>query len=135
MTHKNNITLAKILFGMIVTAFLFAGIIIQASKASAAAPSGLPATVATSSPAGITVGTTAITVFATSTCSARIISTVNKPIMITFTDIAGQTPSATFGHVQSASTTVAYDSGIYGCGALKVYGFDSNTVITVSESR
>lgn len=99
------------------------------------APSGLQATVATSSPAGIVVGTTAQTVFATSTCSARVITTVAKPIMITFSSFNEATPSGVFGHYQAASTTVAYDSGVYGCGALKVYGFDASTTITVTETR
>ena len=95
------------------------------------APSGLPATVATTSQ--ITVGTTAITVFATSTCAARIVSTTNKPIMLTFTD--AQTPTFALGVAQVASTTVAYDSGQYGCGEVKIYGFDAASKITVYETR
>ena len=94
------------------------------------APSGLPAKVATST--NPTVGTTALTVFATSSCAARIITTVASPIMVTFSDQF--TPTATYGHLQAASTTVAYDSGQYGCGAVKVYSFVSSA-ISVSESR
>lgn len=100
--------------------------------AGASAPSGIPATVATTSPA--LVNTSASTVFATSTCASRTISTVASPIMITFSDVQGSVPTGTFGHLQAASTTVAYDSGLYGCGALKVYSFVSST-ITVMESR
>jgi hypothetical protein len=55
--------------------------------------------------------------------------------MLTFNDYAGQTPTGAFGHLQAASTTVVYDSGLYGCGAVKIYGFDANSVITVTETR
>lgn len=101
-------------------------------KAGAAAPSGLPATVATSS--SQIVITSAPIIFATSTCAARII-TVNAGgnIMLTFSDMLGQTPTATFGRFQAASTTVEYDSGIYGCGSVKAYG--SGVTITTTETR
>lgn len=92
----------------------------------------IPATVATSS--NPTVGTTGVLVFATSTCSARIVTTYASPVMITFSDRIGQVPTGTYGHLQAASTTVAYDGGLYGCGAMKMYGFVSSA-ITVSESR
>lgn len=97
------------------------------------APSGLPSTVATTS--SPTVGTTAVLVFATSTnCASRVISTRQDAIRILFSDYAGQTPSDTIGHVQAASTTVAYDSGIYGCNAVKIYSY-ATQVITVTETR
>lgn len=101
--------------------------------ASASAPTGLMSSVATTSQP--TVGTTAISVFATSTsCNARIISTYASPVMITFSDFKGETPTGVFGFLQAASTTQAYDSGIYGCGLLKIYSFTSQT-ITVTETR
>jgi hypothetical protein len=100
--------------------------------AHASAPSGLPATVATSS--NPTIGTSGVVLFATSTCAARIITTVASPIMLTFSDYAGQTPTALVGHLQAASTTVVYDSGQYGCGLFKAYGFVSSA-ITVTETR
>lgn len=93
----------------------------------------VPASVATTS--NPTVGTTAVTVFATSTCAARTITTSANPIMITFSDRIGQTPTGSFGHLQGASTTVTYDAGQFGCGLLKIYGFTGNQVITVTESR
>jgi hypothetical protein len=43
-------------------------------------------------------------------------------------------PTALIGHLQAASTTVSYDSGIYGCNAVRIYSFASS-IITVSESR
>lgn len=101
-------------------------------KASAEAPSGLPATVATSS--SPTVGTTASLIFATSTCAARTITTVASPVMLTFSDNQGRVPTAISGHLQAASTTVTYDSGQFGCDAVRAYGFVSSA-ITITESR
>ena len=106
----------------------------QARQVSASAPSGLPATIATTSTVIIGPGNS-MTAFATSSCSARIISTVAQPVMLTFTDLAGQSPTGVFGHLQGASTTVAYDSGVYGCNLVRVYGFVASTTITISESR
>ena len=103
-----------------------------AREAAASSPPGLPATVATSSQAA--VSTTAIPLIATSTCSARIITTFASPVMLTFSDYANQTPTGVFGHLQAASTTVAYDSGQYGCGLVKGYSFASQT-ITVTDVR
>lgn len=102
------------------------------SSALGSAPSGLQATVATSS--NPTVTSSASVVFATSTCAARIISTGASAVMLTFSDNQGKTPTATYGHLQSASTTVAYDSGLYGCGLVKAYSFASQA-ITVTETR
>lgn len=113
-----------------VLAFVFSG----SGSSFGSAPSGLAATVATTTQ--YTVGTTAVTAFATTTnCSSRVISTVAQPIMITFTDQSGQVPTALFGHLQSASTTVVYDAGIYGCNAVKIYGFNADSVITLTETR
>ena len=98
----------------------------------AAQPSGIAANVATTS--NPLIGTTGATLFATSTCSSRVITTYASPIMLTFSDYAGQTPTATFGHLQSASTTVVYDASVYGCGRFQAYSFVSGST-TVSEMR
>lgn len=100
--------------------------------AHASAPSGLQATIATTS--NPTVNTTAALVIATSSCSARIITTYASPIMITFSDVQGSIPTGLFGHLQAASTSIAYDSGLYGCGAVRIYSFVAQN-ITVSDSR
>ena len=79
-------------------------------------------------------------IFAENTaCKARVVTTSGlSAVMISFDDIpaAGNvgstTVSGTVGHWQAASTTVAYDSGIYGCGTWNAYGYASST-ITVSE--
>lgn len=135
MKNLKIMTLQKTILGFGAALFLIVGAFIAGSytyHASASAPSGLQATMATSS--NPTVGTTALLVFATSTCATRIVSTYASPVMMYFSDFTGQRPSATAGHLQAASTTVAYDSGLYGCGAVYMYGFVS-TAITVSEAR
>lgn len=133
MTH----TISRFfLYGAILLAIVFIAYEMNAVTRNvyAGAPSGLPAMVATTSNPGI--GPTALTLFATSTnCAARVITTYANPAMFTFSDYAGQTPTATFGHLQLASTTVVYDSGQYGCGLVKAYGYTATTSITVSESR
>lgn len=116
---------------MFALAFVFASFG-RTEPVLASAPSGLPATVATTSPAA--VSTTVIPLFATSSCSSRIITTYVSPVMLTFSDYAGQVPTGTFGHLQAASTTVAYDSGLYGCGLVKAYSFAAQT-ITTTETR
>lgn len=97
-----------------------------------AAPSGLPSTVATSSFYAIT--STQSRLFATSTaCASRIISTAGGGgILLTFAD--DDIPTSSYGHWQGASTTVAYDSGLYGCGAVRGYSSVSQT-ITLTETR
>ena len=125
MDTKKIIGVVVVLVGL---ALVFTG----AVPGLGSAPSGLPATVATTS--APTVGNTALRIFATSSCSARIITTYASSIMLTFTDKDGDVPSAILGHLQPASTTVAYDSGLYGCNTVRAYGFVS-TAIWVSESR
>lgn len=130
-TTTSKFAVAAALFvGALALAFALMGQ--QSNLAHASAPSGLIATMASSSSPVVT--TTASLVIATSTCTARIISTTASPIMITFTDAQGKLPSAVSGFLQPASTTVAYDGGIYGCGAVRIYSFVSGA-ITVADSR
>lgn len=127
-----NITRFSLLTACILFTALAIYLLQSPSHVFGSAPSGLPATVATTSnPA---VSNTGITLFATSSCSARVITTYASPVMLTFSDYAGQTPTGTFGHLQAASTTVAYDSGQYGCGLVKVFSFAAQS-ITVTETR
>lgn len=122
------------LYGAIILTVLFLVYVIGFSTTGTlgGAPQGLGATVATSS--NPVIGTSGVILFSTSTCAARVITTVASPIMLTFSDYSAQTPTATFGHLQLASTTVTYDSGQYGCGLFKAFGFVSSA-ITISESR
>lgn len=126
-TQKTSLTL------LLIAALCAIGFVSTNSQPVKAAGGFLPATIATTSVA--TVTSTASTVIATSTCAARIISTTGAGgIMITFTDNQGSVPSATFGFWQPSSSTVSYDSGLYGCGAVKVYS-GVTQIITVSDSR
>ena len=64
-------------------------------------------------------------------CSSRIISTTAQPIMLSFhSDIV---PTSMIGHYQAASTSVAYDGDVYGCGVVSAFGSVASTTITISE--
>ena len=81
---------------------------------------GIPANAASSSFATLTAGTVQ-TLFATSTsgCSSRIITTQAGYLELVLSDRFGAVPNGSYGVYQAASTTVAYDRGLYGCGAVK----------------
>lgn len=127
-THLASAIIAALL--VVIIALLFASK--NTSPALASAPTGLPATIATTSALAVT--STQTRIFATSSCSARIISTGVNGIMLTFSDKQGNLPTATTGFWQAASTTIAYDSGQFGCGAVRVYSSVDQTIY-VSESN
>lgn len=128
-----TITLRQVaLLTLVIAVATFALVLGSFAPANASAPTGLKTTIGTTSVAAVT--STASMLFASSTCDARIISTQGSAVMLTFSDYNGARPTASFGHVQAASTTVAYDSGLYGCGAVYAYSF-SNQNLTVSEAR
>ena len=122
------------MFSAVVAVAMLCAVVIfnEARLASASAPSGLPATVIFVGSS--TVSTTAIVLNATTTnCAARIVSTGSNPVMLGFTGANGTTTNATTGLWQAGSTTVAYDSGLYGCGLLTAYsalGSIVNVVVT-----
>jgi low temperature requirement protein LtrA len=64
-----------------------------------------------------------------SNCVDRIVSTVGTAVQLSFSQNIN--PSATVGNVQGVSTTVAYNNGDYGCGAITGYAAAS-TSITVT---
>lgn len=73
-------------------------------------------------------------------CAARIISTGSNPIMLAFTSAiltstatSTTNPSGSNGFQQAASTTVAYNSGLYGCPAVTAYGFTASTTVSIAE--
>ena len=126
MTKTSQISISILLLTVLaLCSFLFV------RSASASAPGGLPSTIATSSNPALAANTATV-IIASSTCNARIISTATTTLMLTFTD--KDTPTATFGVFQPASTTVVYDSGQYGCGQVKAL---SNLAgqITVQDAR
>lgn len=133
MNNKNNslgwvivVLVLIVVIGAIV--FFNGGIAPTAGNSSAT----FPARVATSSTiqAGPQLNQT---LFAQNTsCAARIISTVASPVMLSF----GITvPTALNGHLQAASTTVAYPGNQYGCGPITAYGFASSTITLTETNR
>lgn len=72
--------------------------------------------------------------FATSTCSTRIISTEAGAVRLTFSDYLGERPTALNGFAQAASTTVVYEAETYGCGAVYVYPMTTG-ILTIAEYR
>lgn len=119
--------------GAILAIILCLSLLIGSQKVGASAPPGIAASIATSSNPTIAAVTSTL-LFSTSTCATRVITTYASPVMLTFSDNQGLTPSGIFGHLQPASTTVAYDATQYGCGAVKVFSFVAQ-LLTVSESR
>lgn len=98
---------------------------------SGSAPSGLPASNASTSRIVVTAGTVIEPVATSTTCSSRVVATASTSVMI---HIGDAVPTATLGYWEGASSTSAFDGGIYGCGALKVYPF-STGAITVTETN
>lgn len=105
-----------------------------APHAFGSAPSGLQTDARNSTTTNYTITNSSQTLVATSTCTARTISTSASAVMLTFSDYAGQAPTGSFGILQPASTTVTYDSGQYGCGLVKGFSFASQ-LITVLETK
>lgn len=128
----------KNVLAIIITAVLVAlvtFIVVKDNLPVGSAPAGLHATLATTS--SITVGIANNQTLFTSNnqCTNRVVSTVAKAIMLNFGLVGNATSSGVVGHLQAASTTTAYDSGLFGCGAVTAYGFDASTTITISEFR
>lgn len=82
--------------------------------------------------ASVVVGTQEVkTLFSSrDLCGNRVVSTAGQAIMLTFD---GSAPTGSAGHIQAASTTVAYAAETFGCGVIKAYGQIASTTITTSE--
>ncbi len=65
-------------------------------------------------------------------CATRIITTYAQPVSISFFASSTFNVSPTEGHLQGASTTVAYDAELYGCGQV-VAAAGASTTITIAE--
>lgn len=134
MNEKIEIRPKNLLLGFVFAAsiVLLAWFIsINTKEIQGGAPSGLYAGTSSIDDV-IFASTTAGTLFqATANCTSRVVSTASTTIQISF---GSSTPSATRGAWQGASTTVAYDGEIYGCGYWRVYGFQ-NGAISVWEFR
>lgn len=69
-------------------------------------------------------------------CASRIISTRGNNIMLVFGDsneVSSSTLSSVVGFIQAASTTVVYDSALYGCDNWYARALDAASNITVTE--
>jgi hypothetical protein len=113
------------------------GLVSQPQVVFGGAPSGLQATVSTTSPAAVGPQYAA-TIIATTTCAARIITTFAQPITLTFSDrgtTSTEMPGALYGHLQLGSTTVVYDAEQFGCGLVRAFGFGASTTITITNTK
>ena len=125
MNNKIWFTLGVVLAVIVLGTGVYLGSYKKSSLGSA--PNGVQATIASSTNVSF-VAATAKVAIATSSCTARIISTTNSAIMITFSDYNNTAPTGILGVWQAASTTVGYDSGIYGCGLVKIFSYTTAPV-------
>lgn len=101
----------------------------------AEATSGLPAVQMTATTTVVGPQETKTLFSSKSVCTSRVVRTQGVDIFIAFADptngdIASTTLSAVAGFTQAASTTVAYDSGLYGCGRMTAEAVASTTITT-----
>src|SRR3990167_102844 len=134
MTQTKNIVMSVGVIGVVF--FLALWVMNSTQKAESSAPIGLPATIATVSQ--IVVGPTErIVIFEEKRfCSSRIVSSRNSELLLGFasSSVSGMATSSTHlalsgrGLTQAASTTVAYDGGLYGCGPVAALAYASTTI-------
>ncbi len=127
--------IASILCFVVIIAIGFSYLSYKPDVIIGSAPDGVTAVTASSTV--YTVAGTAVALFASSTsstsCASRAISTGVSSINLSFNpDI---TPTATLGHIQATSSTVIYDSGLYGCGPWKAISLGASSQVNVSEFR
>jgi len=130
----STITKTSIACGVLLALSALLFLMAQSRPVSGAAPDGERAAVATSSVSqSVTAGAVELLFATSSQCAARIVSTNAGEVKLTFSDHNGVRPTALAGFGQPASSTVAYDASVYGCGA--VYVFPSYTgVLNVAET-
>ena len=160
MTKTQNNLLFVIMAGaMVVATFYFALWVVNSTQkalggAGEVQGAAISATTTVVGPVGTGLNATAITIFgANRSCSSRIISTRGTndvaagtgAILILFHDftdldggqfnsLASSSFDGLLGHVQAASTTVAYDASLYGCGRWTANA-SASTTITTTEIR
>lgn len=62
-------------------------------------------------------------------CASRVITTYTDMSLSFDGDFA---PTATVGHLQAGTTTVTYDSAIYGCGAIDAIAKSATSTVSVT---
>ena len=133
---NKTIIIAILLLGL----FSLFGYFSRDKVAVASAPSGLPATVYDVQSIAVGPDYNTLLYASNDRCSSRVVSTRGQAVMLNFATTSAQATSTSYlssvkGLWQGASTTVAYDSGVYGCGAFAAYGVVASTTITISENR
>lgn len=130
-----TVTIALSSLLLLAVAALF--VVFQSKEVSGGAFTGSAAVISTATTT--TVGPdTNVTIFSKKTsCTSRIITTNYGAIRFTTGDVTGfgsTTLANGNGMVQAASTTVAYDSGLYGCGLWTAEAL-ATTTITIVENQ
>ena len=98
---------------------------------------GTPSTLATSSIKAIGPQVNIELFSSNNSCTSRVISAQTQPVMLAFGDdtgtggISSTSLSQTIGHIQAGSSTVSYDSSIYGCGRWFGFAGVSTTISTL----
>lgn len=140
-TSNRSVSLAAFAFVVsAVTLFVIASFSASPKMASAATPPSIPAQIATTSILAVGPSNN-MYAFGTTTresaygCAARVISTDFQPVRISFASLSSTTLSTSVGVYQAASTTVAYDASVYGCGYVTVRGLNASTTIQLVETR
>ena len=131
MTKTSHIVLVIVAVLLLASSYLF---LISNREVRAADATQLAATIKSNYGATTTnptVGPIAETIFATSSCAARIISTKASALRLSFN---GASSTGELGHLQLASTTEVYDAGQWGCGRVTAYSFVSQ-LLYISESQ
>ena len=132
LTNKLEVLILIALAGLVVFAFW------KSQPVQGAASMGIPATYATSSTLQVGKEFVQVLSVASNSCTSRAISTGSAAIRLSFGGTATSTATSTaqigsdVGLIQAASTTVAYDGGIYGCGFVGVTGQAGSGTTTVS---
>ena len=132
---NRTLNVAVLVSSVVITSLVLFTLFAFAPHSNASSAPGLGATVSSSTLENLSGGgENIIQATSTYTCAARIISTEGSAIMLTFTQAAGQNPTGALGTWQAASTTVAYDSGLYGCNAISAYSYTAqNLMVTVTQ--
>ena len=143
MSITKNILVYTAILSLIAVSAIYIASVTLIGQASA--PSGLVATNASSSIISLSSGAGYRTLFEpNTTCTSRIISTASSSIRLAFepniasgaNGVASTTLTRDIGFFQDASTTIAYDSGIYGCGWVSAYSDNSDVIdINVLENN
>lgn len=114
----------------------------KVKRAESSAPTGLSANLMLATSTSVGMDETTKLFSDNYNCSSRVISTAGQSIMLSFDEpflpsgignVSSSTLSGSVGHIQLASTTIVYDSGLFGCGDVYAYGQVATTTITTSE--